>query len=143
MRNMRKAALMALCGAALAAAPARAAVVAAPDATAARDAIAAPGFPVGTAEFTTISAPHAAGLEGKLLVLSTGDATLADNPDIAGRAFPSVDNRGGRVSTPVPRGDTALDVTTLHIPFNGLATQSCLSFDFRFLSEEYSKYVGS
>jgi hypothetical protein len=143
MKSMRKAALMALCGAAVAAAPARADVVTAPDAAAARDAIAAPGFPAGTAEFTTISAPHAVGIDGKRLVLSTGDATLADDPDVAGRAFPSVDNRGGRVLTPAPRGDTALDVTTLRIPFNGLATQSCLSFDFRFLSEEYSKYVGS
>jgi len=73
------------------------------------------------------------------LVLSTGDAMQADDPDQP-RAFPSTDDIG---SVFPDRGAAALDATVLQIPFDsplGPADNplpSCLSFEFRFLSEEY------
>ena len=41
------------------------------------------------------------------------------------------------------RGDTARDVTVLAIPINVPAGANCLSFDFRFLSEEYPDFIDS
>ena len=74
-------------------------------------------------------------------VLSTGDATQADQPDQAGR-FPDADD-GGEHADRAGRGDTARDVTVLAIPINVPAGANCLSFDFRFLSEEYPDFVNS
>jgi Ca2+-binding RTX toxin-like protein len=69
-------------------------------------------------------------------LLSTGDPTLADDPN----AFSSSgrDNAGGAV-----RGDTDRDVTILKIDLNVASGQNCLQFDFKFLSEEFPEYVGS
>jgi Ca2+-binding RTX toxin-like protein len=69
-------------------------------------------------------------------LLSTGDPTLADDPN----AFASSgrDNAGGAV-----RGDTDRDVTILKIDLNVGATQNCLQFDVKFLSEEFPEYIGS
>ena len=74
------------------------------------------------------------------LVLSTGDAMQADQPDQPG-VFPSTDDGSGCVSA--AHGDSAYDATVLQIPFNnpvdaaGGPVTACVSFDFRFLSEEY------
>jgi hypothetical protein len=76
---------------------------------------------------------------GTYAVLSTGDAALADQPDQSG-AYPSVPDDG---STPGGRGDTAQDVTVLSIPVNVPAGANCLSFDFRFFSEEYPDFLNS
>ncbi len=79
------------------------------------------------------------------LVLSTGDATLGDLADRPG-AFPSVDDKGGPDRT---RGDTALDDTVIQTGFNvplspaGAPLATCLSFDVRFLSEEYPDRIAS
>ena len=73
-------------------------------------------------------------------MLSTGDATLADQPDQAG-VFASADDGGE--TPPAGRGDTARDVTVLSIPVNVPAGANCLSFDFRFLSEEYPDFINS
>ena len=73
-------------------------------------------------------------------MLSTGDATLSDQPDQAG-VFASADDGGE--TAPAGRGDTARDVTVLSIPINVPAGANCLSFDFRFLSEEYPDFINS
>jgi hypothetical protein len=71
-------------------------------------------------------------------VLSTGDVTQADQPSA------SADNDNGGL-TPPTRGasNTALDVLVLAIPVVVPAGANCLSFDFRFLSEEYPNFVGT
>ena len=72
-------------------------------------------------------------------VLTTGDATQADV--VGGNN--SSDDGGGLVTSP-NRGNTALDVSTLQIPFTVPAGgPNCVSFDFRFLSEEYPVYIHS
>jgi hypothetical protein len=72
-------------------------------------------------------------------VLTTGNATQADLPG----GDDSSDDGGGLVTSP-NRGDTALDVSTLQIPFTVPAGgPNCVSFDFRFLSEEYPVYIHS
>jgi hypothetical protein len=73
-------------------------------------------------------------------VLSTGNAAQADQPDVAGEPFPATDDGG--TTSPPGRGDTALDTTVLAIPISVPAGANCLSFDFRFFSEEYPNFVG-
>jgi Ca2+-binding RTX toxin-like protein len=73
---------------------------------------------------------------GTFGLLSTGDPTLADDPNTfesSGR-----DNAGLAV-----RGDTDRDVTIMKIDLNVGAAQNCLQFDFKFFSEEFTEYVGS
>jgi RHS repeat-associated protein len=67
-------------------------------------------------------------------ILTTGDATIADDPT----ANPSVALGGGNV-----RGNTDYDVTILEVVFNARPDANCLRFDFSFLSEEFPHYVGS
>jgi hypothetical protein len=80
------------------------------------------------------------------LVLSTGDAAQADLADQDG-VFASAGDGGGLVTTPINRGDTALDVTILQVPFTAPTVPAgfvnCLGFDFRFLSEEYPEFIDS
>jgi len=141
------------------AAPAGATIIVSDGGGPALSALAGPGFAGTAPTFTNIPNANAAGIGDStsnvfpfpfdtnpgpdtFLVLSTGDATLADQPDQPG-VFPTVNNGGGRILTPVDRGDTALDVTTFQVNFNGLAGASCLSFDYRFLSEEYPEFINS
>ena len=72
-------------------------------------------------------------------VLSTGDATQADQPDQAGSSPTATTT----ATPPAGRGDAARDVTVLAIPISVPAGANCLSFDFRFLSEEYPDFVDS
>jgi hypothetical protein len=121
-------------------------------------AAAAPGFTVGgQGAFFVPAAPGnsvgigTTGVPGfprdgtTYLVVSTGDATQGDRPDQAG-VFPSVDDGGQPVRD---RGDTALDATIIQTGFNvplspaGAPLATCLSFDVRFLSEEYPGRIGS
>jgi hypothetical protein len=76
------------------------------------------------------------------LVLSTGDSTLADQPDQPG-TYPSVND--GQSQPIRLGGDSAFDVSELQINFNaiGNVTAGCLGFDFRFLSEEYPSRLGA
>jgi hypothetical protein len=70
-------------------------------------------------------------------LLTTGTADLAGVPDQAENA--STGLSGG----PAPgRGDTALDASVLRVDVEVPAGRSCLSLDFRFLSEEFPEYVG-
>jgi hypothetical protein len=76
------------------------------------------------------------------LILSTGDATLADRPDQPG-TFPSV---GDGQDQPIRQGgDSGFDISELQIDFNSIGNQlaGCLGFDFRFLSEEYPSKLGA
>jgi hypothetical protein len=146
---------------AAAAAPAGAVITPTRNATTAANAAVGPGFtlssqippgfqqplppngnPVGTNDpKTPLLAFPRDGLT--FLVLSTGDAVQADQPDQSG-AFPSVDDLGQPFRG---RGANAFDTTVLGIPFilPGAAAPmpGCLSFDFRFLSEEYPSLVGN
>jgi hypothetical protein len=96
------------------------------------------GNPVGLGDNTTPFLPPFP-LDGtNFLVMSTGDVTQADDADRPG-TFPSTDNIGGVVPG---RGSEAFDVTAVQIPFStadpaGAPQDTCVSFDFRFLSEEY------
>jgi hypothetical protein len=72
-------------------------------------------------------------------ILSTGDATLADDPNDSegsGVDLQTGPNHGGR-------GDKAQDVLTWNITLNAPANTNCLVVRFRFLSEEFPEFVGS
>jgi hypothetical protein len=83
------------------------------------------GFPVGNGDFA---------------ILTTGDASIADDTPQTKGSGDGTDNGGGVVDT---RGDTAFDVTTLRLNVNVPASANCLSLDYRFLSEEFPEYVGT
>ncbi len=68
-------------------------------------------------------------------ILTTGDATHADSANSSG-SF-SANDGGGNV-----RGSSDFDVTVLKVNLNVPQGANCLSFDFRFLTEEYPEYVG-
>ncbi len=144
------------------AAPAGATITAVPNTNAgalsAIQAAAGPGFTVATDNaFFVPRAPMnspvgiATALPGfprdgkTFLILSTGDATAADDPDQA-VPFPNFDDGGGLIRD---RGDTALDVTAMQINYAsarsaaGGPVDACLSFDYRFLSEEYPSRLSS
>jgi uncharacterized repeat protein (TIGR01451 family) len=69
-------------------------------------------------------------------ILTSGDATLADQPNDSGSSGAS--DGGSNV-----RGTSDLDVTILKIGVNVPAGNNCLAFDFKFFSEEFPEYVGS
>lgn len=69
-------------------------------------------------------------------ILSTGDASLAPTENLAG-------NDGWGDAGDNVRGDTDYDVTVLAIDMNVPAEATCLSFDFRFLSEEFPEFVNT
>jgi hypothetical protein len=100
------------------------------------------GNPVGTGDAASALVPFPLDDAG-FIVMSTGDATQADAPDRPG-TFPDADDGGPALSE---RGanSTAHDVTVLQIPFvtPAGAGGSCLSFDLRFLSEEYPSRLTS
>jgi hypothetical protein len=75
---------------------------------------------------------------GTFAVLTSGDATQADQPD-----GNDTSSDGGTAVTQPNRGNTALDVSTLQIPFTVPTGSNCASFDFRFLSEEYPDFITS
>jgi hypothetical protein len=103
------------------------------------------GTPIGIADSGSTRAPFPR--DGSTyLVLSTGNAALADQPDQAG-TYPSVDDLGGQIRD---RGAGALDVTVMQVTFphpvggaTGGLIAGCLDFDFRFLSEEYPSRLGA
>jgi hypothetical protein len=65
-------------------------------------------------------------------ILSTGNARLADDPDISG-------DSGSQSRGPAIRG--ARDVVIMRIDLRTPQGANCLSFNFRFLSEEYPEFV--
>ena len=72
-------------------------------------------------------------------VMTTGEAELADDPnEDEGSGYPH-DTTGADVGF----GGEAYDPSRLTIPLNVPAEANCVSFDFKFLSEEYPEYVGT
>lgn len=71
---------------------------------------------------------------GSYGVLSTGNVASIPKPG----TFSDTAFTGG-----VTRGDTDLDVTILKVDLAAPTGANCLSFDFKFLSEEYPSFVGS
>lgn len=69
-------------------------------------------------------------------ILTTGDANLADDPNTS-------TSSGADLGGPNIRGNTDYDVSILKVDLNVQPTANCLSFDFKFLSEEYPEWVGS
>jgi hypothetical protein len=70
-------------------------------------------------------------------ILSTGDASLAETPNVSGSS--GADLGGGS-----QRGNTDFDVTVVKIDVNLPSYVNCMTgMDFRFLSDEYSEWVGS
>jgi len=67
-------------------------------------------------------------------ILTSGDVNSVDEPG----TFASTDDGGGAV-----RGDTDDDVSILKIDLDVSPGANCLSFDFKFLSEEFPSFVGS
>ena len=145
-------AVLVAAGLLVAAGSAGAAVTPSRDANAVAAAIPAAGMSIGAASFLAIPPNgNPAGVSDSPIapfpvdgatyaVLSTGDATLSDQADQAG-VFASADDGGAEA--PAGRGDTARDVTVLAIPIDVPAGANCLSFDFRFLSEEYPDFINS
>ena len=66
-------------------------------------------------------------------ILTTGNARLADDPNSAG-------DSGSTAGGPSIRG--ARDVTIMRIDLRIPKGANCLSFRFRFLSEEYPEFIG-
>ena len=66
-------------------------------------------------------------------ILTNGDALLADDRDVSGSS-------GTTAGGPTIRGSR--DVTIWRINLRVPASANCLSFRFRFLSEEYPEFVG-
>ena len=69
-------------------------------------------------------------------ILTTGEAALADDPNLS-------EGSGVDLGGPSVRGDSDFDVTILKIDLEVPANRNCLTFDFRFLSEEFPEFVGS
>src|SRR3954468_487069 len=67
-------------------------------------------------------------------VLTSGNVSVVGSPG----TFANTDDGGGNV-----RGNTDNDVTILRVDLNVPSSANCLTFDFRFLSEEYPGYVGT
>jgi hypothetical protein len=77
---------------------------------------------------------------GSFAILSTGDATKADDAPQSG--FASVSAGGGNI-----RGNSDYDVTILRLGLNVPSVPpgatNCLQIDFQFLSEEFPEFKGS
>jgi hypothetical protein len=90
------------------------------------------GNPTAVADSPLTSFP----LAGKTYaMLTTGDALLADDPNVAGSSGTS---DGGLAV----RGDSDRDVTILKLDVSVPSGNNCLSVDFRFFSEEFPEFVG-
>jgi len=68
-------------------------------------------------------------------ILSTGEATFASNPNDTPDT--TANDEGGNV-----RGSSDADVTILRVGLRVPQGANCVSFDFKFLTEEYPEYVG-
>lgn len=130
------------------AAPANAVITTTSDATALTAALTGSGANVTGSSFVAIpplGTPHAVSttaLAGSptngpsYAILTTGNADFADDANGSG-------STGADLAGPTVRGDTDLDVSVLKVDLNVQPTANCLSFDFKFLSEEYPEWVGT
>ena len=80
-----------------------------------------PGFPRGGATFP---------------IFTTGDVQLADDANVN-------ESSGVDLFGPNVRGDTDFDVSVLRLQVPVTPNDNCLSFEFRFLSEEFPEFVGT
>jgi uncharacterized repeat protein (TIGR01451 family) len=96
-----------------------------PDLTSDEVGVSAPGFPTDGSNYA---------------ILTTGDANLAGTPNTAPD---SGTDDGADPATVGANRTTAHDVTILKIAMTVPTGMNCLSFDFRFLSEEYPEYVNT
>lgn len=92
------------------------------------------GDPVGTFDSELAVFPLAG---DDATILSTGSAAAADDPDVA--SDEGSDNGGGGGG----HGRAANDLVTLRVDLEVPAESNCLSFEFRFLSEEFPEFIGS
>ena len=97
------------------------------------DAVPAAGTPNGTANAPLSFFPRDGSTFG---IITSGDVSLADDPNTAGSSGASL----GGASV---RGNTDFDVTILKLSLTAPAGTNCLSLDFAFYSEEFPEYVGS
>lgn len=111
-------------------------------------AIAAQPGTVTAASYLDLASPAAASVVSKPIgglptsggafaLLSTGDASIIDQPNDSGSS--GADLGGASV-----RGDTDFDVTVLKLDVNVPSGANCMvGLDFRYYSDEYPEYVGS
>jgi uncharacterized repeat protein (TIGR01451 family) len=92
--------------------------------------ITASGTPNGTSDGALADFPTDGSSFG---VLTSGNVSSVPNPG----TFASTSNGGAAV-----RGDTDRDVSILKTDFTAPGGANCLTFDFKFLSEEYPNFVG-
>jgi hypothetical protein len=71
-------------------------------------------------------------------ILTSGEVTLADDPNCC----PNSGTADGGAPPP-GRGTSAFDVTVLQINFDAPASANCLTFDFKFFSDEFPEFVGT
>jgi hypothetical protein len=69
-------------------------------------------------------------------ILTSGDVALADDPNAS-------ESGGANLQYEPPARGDANDPTTLGLSFNVSPNSNCLTFDYRFLSEEFPEFVGS
>jgi hypothetical protein len=106
----------------------------APATAAGFDAIPPNGSPVAVSDRPLASFPTSG---SSYAILTTGNATFADNLNLSGSD--TENNGGGHIPG---RGGNDFDVVVLRIGVDVPAPANCLSFDFRFLTEEYPEHVG-
>ena len=75
-------------------------------------------------------------------ILTTGDVGLADDANSAGNS--GLDQNGGdRFDGAHLRGNTDFDVTVMNVDLLVQPGANCLTFDFKFFSEEFPEFVGT
>jgi hypothetical protein len=75
-------------------------------------------------------------------ILTTGDVGLADDPNSSGSS--GLDQNGGLTNDGAHlRGDTDFDVDILNVDLLVQPGANCLTFDFKFFSDEFPEFVGT
>ena len=126
--------------------PAADAAITTAPALAIADAIASPSATVTGASFDSqpggtpdgVSTTPADGLSDRWFVVRCPDERERDRRRTGTSTFANTNDGGGNV-----RGDTDFDVSVLKIDLSVPASANCLTFDFRFLSEEFPGYVAT
>lgn len=83
--------------------------------------------------FNSALAAFPRGADGNFAAMSTGNAASIPNTG----TFADTQYSGGNI-----RGNSDFDVAILKIDFNVPQESTCLTFEFRFFSEEYPSYIG-
>ena len=79
---------------------------------------------------------------GTFGILTSGDVQLADDPNSAPNS--GLDQNGGTSTDGTHlRGNTDFDATVLKVDLLVQAGANCLTFDFKFFSEEFPEYVNT